>query len=283
VLDDRYLAITAIITFVWQFGFYIPAALCKFDKVTDLAYGTNFVVLAIITFFLKETFYPRQIVVTIFVCIWGIRLAGYLFYRIIKIGQDHRFDGARENPLKFGAWFFLQFVTIWSFSLPFILLNASSANPSLAWNDYFGWVLFVIGFVCETIGDQQKFVYRNNPENKDHWCDVGIWKLSRHPNYFGEIVLWWGIFASCASILNTWDWFVILGPVFLTIILLFGSGVPTTEKSTDKRFWKLEEYQQWKKRTPVLIPFFPGVFGGVPKVIFCCEWGFYSSPPKEST
>jgi len=282
VLDDRYLAITAIITFGVQFGFYIPAALFKFDKVTDLAYGSNFVALALITFFLNGNYYPRQIVITVFVSIWGIRLAGYLFYRIIKIGEDHRFDGARENPFRFTIWFFFQFVVIWAIALPFTLLNASVNNPSLAWNDYFGWALFVIGFICETIADQQKFLFKNDPENKNHWCDVGIWKLSRHPNYFGEIVLWWGIFASCASILNSWDWWVILGPIILTVILVFGSGIPTTEKSTDRRFWNQEEYQMWKKRTPVLIPFIPGVFQGVPKVIFCCEWGgLYNYPPKE--
>jgi len=282
VIDDRYLVITAIITFVWQFGFYIPAALCKFDKVTDLAYGTNFVALAIITLFLKDTFYARQIVITIFVTIWGTRLAGYLFYRIIKIGQDHRFDGARENPFKFGIWFFFQFVIIWMLALPYTLLNASSYNPNIAWNDILGWILFVVGFICETVADQQKFAFKNNPENKNHWCDVGIWKYSRHPNYFGEIILWWGIFASCASILSNWEWFVIIGTIFLTVTLVFATGIPTTEKSTDQRFWKNEDYQEWKNKTPVLVPFIPGIFRGFAKVLFCCEWAkLYNYPPKE--
>jgi len=280
VLDDRYLAITAIITFAWQFGFYIPAAVCKMDKVTDLAYGTNFVALALITFFLSEHFFARQIVITIFVSLWGFRLAGYLFYRIIKIGEDKRFDTIREAPIKFALWFFFQFVVIWGIALCYTLLNASSKNPPISWNDWLGWSLFVIGFACESIADQQKFIFKNDPNNKDHWCDVGIWKLSRHPNYFGEIILWWGIFASCASIFNGWDWLVIIGPAGLTGILIFGSGVPTTEKSTDKRFWKLEEYQTWKRETPVLFPFFPGIFGGIPKQIFCCEWGLYNYPPE---
>jgi len=280
VLDDYYMGITAIITFAWQFGFYIPAAICKFDKVTDLAYGSNFVALALITFFLKETFFIRQIIITIFVILWGIRLASYLFYRILKIGQDHRFEGTRESPIRFAIWFFFQFLTIWLIALPYTFLNANGTDAPLAWNDYFGWALFVIGFFCEALADQQKFIFKNNPENKNHWTDVGIWKLSRHPNYFGEIILWWGIFASCASVLSTWQFFVAVGPLFLTSILVFGSGIPTTEKSTDKRFWDNEEYQEWKSKTPVLIPFIPGVFGGIPKKIFCCEWGMYNYPSK---
>jgi steroid 5-alpha reductase family enzyme len=283
VLDGRYLAITALLTLAWQFGFFIPAALLKFDKVTDFAYGTNFFALALFTFFLAETFYARQIVITVLVSIWGIRLAGYLFYRIVKIGSDHRFDSTRENPIRFGIWFLgLQFPCIWAFSLPYILLNASTYDAPLNWRDYLGWALFAIGFLCESIADQQKFSFKNNPNNKNHWCDVGLWKLSRHPNYFGEIMLWWGIYSSSSSVFSGADWIVTLSPFLVTLLLMFGSGIPTTEKSTDQRFWANEEYQKWKANTPVLVPFVPGLFRGVAKVLFCCEWTkLYNYPPTE--
>jgi len=246
-----------------------------------LAYGSNFVALALLTSFLGGSFYVRQIVVTVMVCMWGARLAGYLFMRIIKIGNDNRFDNVRENAFKFGVWFFLQYVTIWAIALPYILLNAqTSENPPLRANDWVGWVLFAIGLVSEAVGDHQKFVYKNNKANKDHWCDTGLWKYSRHPNYFGELCVWWGLFMSCASVITDYEWFTIGGPLYITVVLLFGSGIPTTEKSTDKRYWSRPEYQEYKQRTPVLIPFVPGVFGGVAKTLFCCEWPLFNYPPK---
>jgi len=205
-----------------------------------------------------------------------------LFWRIINIGKDHRFDDVRENSFKFLVWFLLQFVTIWLISLPFIIINSPSKSDSddLIASDYVGWAIWLIGFVCEAIADQQKFQFRNDKSNKDKWCDVGIWKLSRHPNYFGEICCWWGIFISCASILVTWEWFSIVSPVYITVILMFGSGIPTTEKSTDKRFWTDTKYQEYKQRTPVLIPFIPGLCGGGAKTICCCELPLYNYPPN---
>lgn len=85
---------------------------------------------------------------------------------------------------------------------------------------------------------------------------------------------------SVASVLKTWEWFCVIGPLYITVVLMFGSGIPTTEKSTDKRFWNNQEYQEYKRRTPVLVPFIPGAITGVAKVILCCEWPLYSYPPE---
>jgi len=276
VWDDRYLALSCLVTFAWQMFFYILAAVFKVDKFTDLCYGSNFAALALLTFFLNGSYYPRQIFVTAAMTLWGIRLAGFLFYRILHIGHDKRFDGVRDNPIKFFIWFLFQFVVIWIVSLPFLILNSKDSNVPLQANDYVGWALFVIALVCESVGDHQKFTYRNDPKNKDHWCDVGLWKFSRHPNYFGEVLVWWSIFMTCATQLVDWEWFAVSSPIFMTIIMLFLSGIPTTEKATDERFWKNPEYVKWKKRTPVLIPFIPGVFTGAAKAIFCFEFPFYT-------
>lgn len=265
-----------------NFRFTLWLLFFKFDKVTDLAYGSNFVFLALLTFFLDGSYFVRQILITFMVVLWGLRLSIFLFVRILIIGKDKRFDDIRSSSLKFLVWFFLQYVTVWSISVPFILLNSTSPeNPPLAWNDFIGWILFIIGFLCETIADHQKFVYRSKTENENHWCDVGLWKFSRHPNYFGEILVWWGIFISCASVLSDIEWLAIGSPLLITATLLFLSGIPTTEKSTDKRFWNHENYQHYKKKTPVLFPF-PSISccPSALKKVLCCEWSIYSYPPE---
>jgi len=281
LLDAYYLSITALVTLGWQLSFALYATASKSDKVTDLCFGTNFAVLVILTLFLGQTFYVRQIVVTSLVVVWGLRLAGYLFYRINKIGKDKRFDEVRGHCVRFSIWFLFQFISIWLMATPQVILNAEKSNPDIGALDIVGWSIWAIGFFFESVGDHQKFVFRSNPNNKAKWCDVGLWKLSRHPNYFGEICCWWGCFLSCASVLSSWRWFSIVGPVFITVCLLFLSGIPTTEKSSDTRCGSIPEYQEYKQRTPILIPFFPGIFSGTWKVIFCCEWGIYSHNPEE--
>jgi len=282
ILDSYYLVISIFITIAWQSLFALFGTIFKSDKGTDLSYGTNFVGLTIIILLLSDTYYIRQIVVTILVCIWGIRLAGYLFYRINKIGHDHRFDEVRGSCVKFSIWFIFQFIAVWLISSPQVILNGEPNNPPIGALDIIGWTIWTIGFLFESISDQQRFNYRMNPSNKA-WCETGLWRFSRHPNYFGEICCWWGCFLSCASILAGWRWFCIIGPIFITVLLMFGSGIPTTEKSTDKRFGHLIEYQEYKQRTPVLLPFIPGVCGGSFKNIFCCEWSIYNYPPTTET
>lgn len=126
-VDTNNLSICAIVTVFMQFTFFLVACSCKFDKVTDFAGGTNFVVLALLTFVLAETYHWRQILVTVCVVLWGIRLSGYLLYRIIKIGEDDRFDDKRSNPIKFAGFWIFQAVWVFTVSLPVVFVNAPSS------------------------------------------------------------------------------------------------------------------------------------------------------------
>merc|ERR1711970_84816 len=134
------------------------------------------------------------------VVVWGLRLSGYLLYRIIKIGEDQRFDDKRNDCLKFLRFWVFQAFWVFTVSLPVIFTNAPDSDITPApWStvtpmDIVGSVLFAVGLICETVSDQQKFAFRNNPSNRGRWCNVGLWRYSRHPNYFGEITLWLGIF-----------------------------------------------------------------------------------------
>lgn len=279
VLDSHFLALTAIVTVGYQLLFFIVTALLKFDKVTDFAGSTNFVIIALLTFLIRGTWHFRQIILTLLVVSWGLRLGLFLLMRILKWGEDRRFDEMRSNLWKLAIFWLLQAVWVWTVSLPVTVINAIDRNPSLQAADIIGWIMWSIGWFIETTSDQQKLSFKNSPENRGKFCNIGLWKYSRHPNYFGEILLWWGIFVAASPVLEGAEWLVILGPIFLTLLLLFVSGIPLLEESADKKFGNITAYSVYKRTTSPLIPLPPVVYGKLPswlKATFLFEFPLYS-------
>lgn len=286
VLDPNYLAITAIVTVGYQLAFFIVAAAFKFDKVTDFAGGTNFVVIAILTAALKGTWHARQTVLTVFVVVWGLRLALFLLMRILQWGKDNRFDDKRDDLVQFAIFWVFQAVWCWTVSLPVTIVNATSRNPALGAADYVGWAMWAAGLLVEAAADQQKLAFKNRPENRGRWCDSGVWKWSRHPNYFGEILLWWGVFTSSTPVLRGGQWAAICGPLFTTAILLFLSGIPMLERSADGRYGGRADYLEYKAATSPLIPVPPALWRPLPGALklLLLELPLYSDAsalPKE--
>ncbi|KAK1581933.1 hypothetical protein Q3G72_010342 [Acer saccharum] len=279
VLDSHFLALTAIVTVGYQLFFFIITALLKFDKVTDFAGSTNFIIIAVLTLVLKGTWHFRQVVLTLLVVIWGLRLGLFLLMRILNWGEDRRFDEMRNSLGKLAIFWIFQAVWVWTVSLPVTVVNASDRDPSVHAADIIGWIMWFVGMSVEAVADQQKLIFKNSPENRGKWCNVGLWKYTRHPNYFGEIFLWWGIFVASAPVLKGAEWLVILGPIFLTLLLLFVSGIPMLEESADKKFGNVAAYRVYKKTTSPLIPLPPVVYGRLPswlRTIFLFEFPFYS-------
>ncbi|OMO94941.1 hypothetical protein COLO4_16136 [Corchorus olitorius] len=138
VLDSHFLALTAIVTVGYQLFFFIITALLKFDKVTDFAGSTNFVIIAVLTLVIK------------------------------------------------GSWHFRQAVWVWTVSLPVTVVNGSDRDAPVQAADIIGWIIWSVGISVEATADQQKLYFKNAPENRGTWCNIGLWKYSRHPNYFGE-------------------------------------------------------------------------------------------------
>ncbi|KAH7679520.1 3-oxo-5-alpha-steroid 4-dehydrogenase (acceptor) protein [Dioscorea alata] len=279
LLDSHFLAFTALVTVGYQLVFFIITALLKFDKVTDFAGSTNFIILSILTLAIKGTWHFRQIVLTVLVVIWGFRLGLFLLMRILQWGEDRRFDEMRNNLGKLAVFWIFQAVWVWTVSLPVTVVNASDRNPSVQARDIIGWIMWSIGITIEATADQQKLIFKNSPVNKGKWCNVGVWRYCRHPNYFGEILLWWGIFVASTPVLRGAEWLVIFGPVFLTLLLLFVSGVPLLEESADKRYGGIEEYRLYKNTTSPLVPLPPAIYEGLPlwfKRAFLFEFPLYS-------
>jgi len=226
----------------------------KSDKLTDISYAVTFATIAIWSFVTSSREWYHTLLMAL-VVVWATRLGGFLLYRVIKKGKDARFDGMRESFTKFGKFWLGQAITVWVMMIPSIF--AFNVEPSRNWIVPIGVAVWAIGLICETIADLQKMAFSNNPANKDKWIDTGIWHYSRHPNYFGEILVWIGIYLYTLASLPLLPAIIgLVSPAFIIILLLFISGIPILEKSADKRWESDPKYQTYKKRTSILIPAF---------------------------
>lgn len=282
--DDHNFFLTFLVTVLLQLSCFLIAWTCQFDKITDLAGSINFILLALLTLFANTNgqIQSRAILVTSCLCIARLELALYLFYRVLKRGKDARFDTMRSQFVPFLIFWVFQIIWVWLVSLPVIFINSEISSALLPLfsdgRDIFGLILFLIGFITQVISDLQKDTFRANIANKEHVCDIGIWKYSRHPNFFGEIIMWWGIVVIASPQLDSssskWGWIVILSPLFTMFILLFGSGIPTAEGNNQLRFMKTIEakakYEAYRWKTSPLIPLPNFLYARIP--LFIKRW-----------
>ncbi|KAH0609007.1 uncharacterized protein H6S33_001235 [Morchella sextelata] len=275
-IDDYYLTATLLITITYQLFFFTIAFALRFDKLTDFAGGTNFVLLAIVTLCFSGVTDVRNIVASVFMMVWGARLSGFLLFRILKTGQDDRFNGMRDKFLPFLGFWLFQMLWVWTVSLPLTILNSPSTTahsplpPFTTPLDILGSILFLAGLATETLADTQKYLFRSSAaaaSNKALFMDSGLWRYSRHPNYFGEILLHLGIWLvaiapaaqgavtgrAAAALYGS-----VVGPLVLAGLLLFVSGVSLQERPAARRRWEMgrgwEEYSEYLRRTSVLVP-----------------------------
>lgn len=238
-----------------QAVFFAFAATFRTDKVTDLSYGLTFIIIAVTLLVRSNAKDFAAIVLAGMVVLWGARLAGYLLFRIIHMGRDARFNGVRERFWPFFLFWLGQGIAVWVIMLP-VTIWFSKPGP---WTPWMGIGMFVwaVGLVIETIADAQKFAAKQQPGGASKWMDTGLWKYSRHPNYFGELLCWWGVFLFVAGNYTGIAWIGILGPVAITWILLKVTGIPTLEASANKKWGNDPAYQEHVRRTSRLIPWPP--------------------------
>ena len=247
---------TLVFAIVLNLIMFVVAFRFKTDKLTDISYAVTFVGIALFGIS-QNSMNAVKWLGSILVFAWAVRLGSYLLYRIHKIGRDKRFDEMRGSFWKFGRFWLLQGLTAWIVMLPASYLLQSHARLDFGLLVAYGGVLSVFGIIFEGVSDMQKFNFIQNKKNKGKWIDCGLWKYSRHPNYFGEIMTWYGIYAlSYSALIDRQVWLALAGPVFITFMLVGVSGIPLLEKSADARWGNDKKYQEYKSRTSVLIPFF---------------------------
>ena len=245
---------TLIVVVALNLAVFLVAFLLQSDKLTDFTYGMSFVAIALYAG-MGNLGNPHVALISTLVGLWAFRLSVYLVIRIRKIKRDKRFDGMRENFLKFGRFWLLQGISAWVIMIPAIYaLSLPVSTFSLS--TYVGLAVWCIGFIFETVGDYQKYIFINNPKNKGKWIGSGLWAITRHPNYFGEICMWVGVYIIAFPLLTSLQSFIaLMSPLWITIVLVFLTGIPILEKGADKKWGSQKAYKEYKKHTPILIPF----------------------------
>lgn len=246
------LAILIYMTIGW-----IAAQIKKDNSIVDIMWGSGFIVVTLTAFFCNGLYTARGIITIAMVLIWGLRLSIYIGIRNWSKPEDFRYQNFRK---RWGNWqvlraytdvFLFQGLFLFLVSLNYNLINSVNDN-NLYWTDFLGLAIWIFGFAFEVIGDAQLKKFISLPQNKGKLMTTGLWSWTRHPNYFGEAVMWWGLALIAYGAKQSWV--ILISPVVMTFLLRFVSGVPLLEKKYADR----EDFQEYRKRTNIFFPFPPG-------------------------
>ena len=250
----NYYLTLALALFGYMSFWFIISVFQKRNDVADIGWGLGFVLLAWLAFFLSG-FSMLALIVNGLVTIWGLRLSLHIYRRNKNKPEDSRYQEWRKSWKHFYLRsylqvFLLQGLFLFLISLPVSFINYSVSND-LGFLVGLGLLVWGLGFYFETTGDKQLKAFISDPTNKGKLMDQGLWRYSRHPNYFGEVTQWWGIFIIALSISGAF--FTIVGPLTISFLILFVSGVPLLEKKYAGR----PDWEEYKKKTSVFFPLPP--------------------------
>lgn len=242
------------LAFLIQWLAFIPAFVFQTEKFFDLTGSITYISVTTLALLFSPVIDTRAILLWALVVIWATRLGIFLFRRIQKAGKDDRFDELKPS--------FIRFLNVWTIQGLWVTFTAVAALVGITTTNrkeldgfaLIGLLVWILGFAFEVVADHQKSRFNANPANKGKFIQTGLWSRSRHPNYFGEIVLWIGIAIIALPVLQGWQWVALISPVFVTLLLTRVSGVPLLEAKADKKWGGQADYEEYKKRTPVLIP-----------------------------
>jgi steroid 5-alpha reductase family enzyme len=258
VLGIPIFALGVGMAFLVQWLAFIPAYVLQTERFYDLTGSVTYISVTIIAVLVSPAIDDRTALLLAAVLIWATRLGTFLFGRIQKAGKDARFDDLKPSFLRFLQTWTLQGLWV-TFTLAAALaaITTTTRKP-LGPFALVGFLVWAFGFAVEVLADTQKSAFRADPENKGKFIQTGLWAWSRHPNYFGEIVLWIGVAIIALPVLRGWQWVTLVSPVYVTLQLTRVSGVPMLERRADEKWGGQEDYEAYKERTPVLVPRPPG-------------------------
>ncbi|MEL4455678.1 DUF1295 domain-containing protein [Lutimonas vermicola] len=247
------LGILSLMTVLWLFSIYF-----KNVSIVDNFWGIGFIIAALIYAFNCEVMFIRTKLMLLLVILWGLRLSLYLMYRNYGKGEDYRYREFRQHYGPKRYWWFsffqvflLQGILILIISLPLLGITLFTSSNSLNLFDYLGLLAWLVGFVFETVGDYQLVVFKGDPDNKGKLLTSGLWRYTRHPNYFGDTAVWWGF--GLLAIASGAYWYS-LGSLLMTYLILKISGVALLEKSLSE---VKPGYEEYVRTTSAFFPWFP--------------------------
>ena len=250
------LATAAIVIAVLMVGTWLVSLALKNASIVDIVWGLGFVAVAWAVWLQVDGVQARQNLLVALTSVWGLRLGGYLFWRNHGKGEDYRYVAMRKHwgtrfPLiSLATVFGLQGVLMFVVSLP-VQLGQAGDEPELGWLAWLGVAVWAVGIFFEAVGDAQLARFKGDPANAGKVMNRGLWRYTRHPNYFGEVAQWWGIWLIALSAPS--GWVAVISPLTITILLLFVSGVPMLEKKmAEKPGWA-----EYAAKTSVFVPLPP--------------------------
>jgi steroid 5-alpha reductase family enzyme len=242
------------LAFIIQWVAFIPAFIKQTEKFYDLVGSITFLSVTWIAVLLNPVVDARALLLLGIVSIWAIRLGTFLFRRVRAAGEDRRFRDVKPSFVRF-----LIYWTVQGLWVSLTLAAALAAITTMTRRDLgifalVGFLLWILGFGIEVIADRQKSKFRADPQNAGKFINTGLWSWSRHPNYFGEILLWIGVAVITIPVLSGWQWLTLISPIFVAILLTRVSGIPILESLADEKWGGQAEYENYKGKTSLLIP-----------------------------
>jgi steroid 5-alpha reductase family enzyme len=247
-------ALCGVLSYVINWIVFVPSNFAKTEHYFDLTGSVTYLSLIAVAVALSDELDARAVIVAVMVAVWALRLGSFLFRRVKRDGRDGRFDRIKVDPLRF-------FMT-WTLQALWVLLTLACAlaiitgreRQSIGWVAVVGILVWLAGFAIEVVADLQKSAFKQDPANDGRFITTGLWAWSRHPNYFGEIVLWVGVAIMALPVLSGWRWATLISPFFVVLLLTRISGIPMLEARGKKRWGDDEAFQAYIRNTPVLVP-----------------------------
>jgi steroid 5-alpha reductase family enzyme len=246
-------AVCGLVAYGINWLVFVPSNMAKTEHYFDLTGSATYITVVVIALLLSDNLDARAVVAGAMVVVWALRLGSFLFTRVRRAGRDGRFDQIKADPLRFFMTWTLQGLWVLLTAACALAIITSVERRDLGWIGIVGILIWLFGFVVEVVADRQKSAFKQDPSNEGRFITDGLWAWSRHPNYFGEIVLWTGMAVLALPILSGWRWVMLVSPVFVFVLLTRVSGIPMLEARARERWGDDEAFQAYFRDTPALV------------------------------